>query len=217
MCNLYSNTTAQEAMRQLFAVAPVCDRLGNQQPLTAVFPKYPAPVVRHSEDGARELLTMGWGFLTPQVSKKTGKPIKPAAWNNARDDKVRSSGLWRTSFEARRCLVPATSFCEAKGRNPATYHWFALDEDRSPFAFAGIWRDDPLAEGPVFTVVTTTPNEVVKPIHPSRMPVILAPEDYETWMSGEFDAAASLMRPFPAECMTIVRSGEGEKADAPYR
>ena len=29
----------------------------------------------------------------PAVSKKTGKPLKPDAWNNARDDKLMSSGL----------------------------------------------------------------------------------------------------------------------------
>lgn len=173
MCNLYSNTTAQEAMRNLFGVAPELDRLGNFAPLPAIFPKYSAPVVRLAE-GGRELLNMQWGFLTPQVSKKTGEPIKPAAWNNARDDKVRRAGLWRESFETRRCLIPATSFCEAKGRNPAAYYWFALDVERSPFAFAGFWRDDPLAEGPVFTMVTTTPNDVVRPVHPSRMPATWA-------------------------------------------
>lgn len=120
MCNLYSNSTAQEAMRQLFNLPPSRDRIGNQEPLPAIFPKYAAPVVRRTEDGARELVRMHWSFLTPQTSKKTGKPIKPAAWNNARDDKVRTVGLWRSSFETRRCLIPGSSFCEPKGRNPAT-------------------------------------------------------------------------------------------------
>ncbi len=213
MCNLYSNTTAQQAMRNLFNVSPDRDRLGNQEPQDAVYPKYSAPVVRQSDDGLRELIAMHWGFLTPQKSKKTGKPIKPAAWNNARDDKVRSAGLWRASFEARRCLIPGSSFCEAKGRNPATYHWFALDGDRSPFAFAGLWRDDPLAEAPAYTMVTTTPNEVVKPIHPSRMPVILNPDNYEQWLTGTPDEAAALMRPFPADQMMVVKSGQGERSD----
>ncbi|MEM7745647.1 MAG: SOS response-associated peptidase [Pseudomonadota bacterium] len=213
MCNLYSNTTAQEAMRQLFDVTAANDRLGNQAPQPAIFPKYTAPVVRMSDTSERELVAMHWGFLTPQVSKKTGKPIKPAAWNNARDDKVRSAGLWRASFAARRCLIPASSFCEAKGRKPATYHWFALDEDRSPFAFAGFWRDDLLAEGPTYTIVTTTPNDLVRPIHPSRMPVILHPADFDAWLTGTPEVAADLMRAFPAENMRIVRSGIGETAD----
>ena len=79
MCNLYSMTTAQEAMRRLFDVAPEHDQLGNHEPESAIFPKHHAPVVRLAEDGAREMLPMHLGFLTPQRSRRTGKPIKPAA------------------------------------------------------------------------------------------------------------------------------------------
>ena len=104
MCNLYANIATAEAMRKLFQVAPGQDRLGNAEPRPAIFPKGLAPVVRLDSEGQRELIEMRWGFLTPQVSKKTGKPIKPAAWNNARDDKLRKSGLWRGSFEERRCV-----------------------------------------------------------------------------------------------------------------
>ncbi|TDT74749.1 putative SOS response-associated peptidase YedK [Litoreibacter halocynthiae] len=222
MCNLYSSTTATEAMRQLFDVKPENDRLGNARPLTAIWPKYDAPVVRLSGDGQRELLNMSWGFLTPKMSKKTGKPISPDAWNNARADKVASSGFWKGSFQERRCLVPATSFREAKGRNPATNYWFALkgDEARPPFAFAGMWRgvQPGLPEDKLnlltHTIITTTANEIVRPVHPNRMPVILAPEDYETWMTGSSDEALALLRPFPAEKMQVVREGGGVLKDA---
>jgi putative SOS response-associated peptidase YedK len=164
---------------------------------------------------------MHWGFLMPQVSKKTGKPILPKAVNNTRDDKVRTSPFWRSSFEARRCLVLATSFCEAKGKAPATYYWFGLagDEDRPPFAFAGIWRRfkgwyrDALVEIDTHSILTTRPNELVRPIHPDRMPVILSPEAHDTWLAGTPDEAFDLIVPFPAERMRIVRVGEGETAD----
>lgn len=224
MCNLHSNMTTQQAMRQLFDVSPGRDRLGNFAPLSAIYPRHDAPVVRLGADGARELVTMHWGFLLPQVSKKTGKPILPKAVNNARDDKVRSSPFWRGSFEERRCLVPATSFAEAKGRNPATYYWFGMVADdpdaRPPFAFAGLWRvfrgtyRDELVEIDTHTVITTRPNDLVRPIHPDRMPVILEPADYETWLTGPPEAAARLLHPFPAGRMRIVRSGEGVREDA---
>lgn len=220
MCNLYSNTTPAEAMRRLFGVAPDRDGLGNQPPLPAIFPRYDAPVVR-VVDGLPEMVRMHWGFLMPQVSKRTGRPIQPRAVNNARDDKLLGSPFWRGSFEDRRCLVPASSFCEAKGRAPATYHWFALkgEEPRPPFAFAGLWRTfrgnyrDELVEIDTHTVVTTTPNELVRPIHPDRMPVILHPADYEQWLNGTPLEARGLLRPFPAETMHIVRSGENETSD----
>ncbi|MEM8659206.1 MAG: SOS response-associated peptidase family protein [Pseudomonadota bacterium] len=120
----------------MFRVKTDDDYVGNAPPLSAIWPKYEAPVVRLSQDGDRELVNMSWGFLTKKVSKKSGKELSPAAWNNARDEKVRSSGLWRRSFEEPRCLVPATSFREAKGQRPATDYWFALkgDEPRPLFA-----------------------------------------------------------------------------------
>ncbi len=221
MCNLYSATMAQDAMRQLFGVQAKFDHLGNAEPHPAIWPKYEAPVVSLDQDGNRQLSLMSWGFRTPKVSKKTGKPIKPDAWNNARDDKLASSGLWKESFLNRRCLIPGSSFREAKGRNPATDYWFALtgDEDRPPFAFAGLWRaGQPGVEGEegdltTHTMITTTANEIVKPVHPKRMPVILDPENYQQWLTGSPDEAAELLKPYPAENMRIVQEGEGIHRD----
>ena len=208
-------------MRRIFDVAADFDRLGNFAPIPAIWPKYEAPVVRLDAGGRRELVNMRWGFLTPQVSKKTGKPIQPAAWNNARDDKLRRSGLWKDSFLHRRCLIPGSAFREAKGRNPATDYWFALtgDDDRPPFAFAGLWRagqpgiDGDAGDWTTYTMVTTTANELVKPVHPTRMPVILDAQDYETWLAGSDEAAGNLLRPFSSERMQIVREGVGLTAD----
>jgi putative SOS response-associated peptidase YedK len=222
MCNLFANTMPAEAMRRVFDVAPDHDRLGNQPPQPAIFPRDAAPVIRHGADGAREALAMHWGFLMPQTSKRTGEPILPKAVNNARDDKLRESPFWRESFERRRCLVPATAFCEAKGARPATYVWFGVtgQGERPPFAMAGLWRrwrgryrEDQPVELDVFTVVTTTPNPLVAQVHPDRMPVILPPEAWETWLSGDPDAAAALLRAYPADAMRVVRSGVGAKAD----
>lgn len=223
MCNLYSITKAQDAMRELFEVAPEMDALGNLEPLPAVWPKWQAPVVRVTNDGRCELVRMNWGFLTKKVSKRTGKELKPAAYNNARDDKVQISGLWKDAFETKCCLVPATSFRETKGRTPATDYWFALsgDEPRPLFAFAGLWQTapEPLAAsvhehtGLSHTVITTTVNEVVAQAHPERMPVILDPADYATWLNGSAADAFALLKPFPAERMQVVKRGVGILAD----
>lgn len=207
-------------MRRFFAVSAERDLLGNAEPRNAIWPKYPAPVVRLAEDGARELVNMRWGFMTPKVSEKTGKPLKPEAWNNARDDKLMKNGMWKSRFRGGgRCLIPGSAFREAKGHRPATDVWFALasdaDEDRPPFAFAGLWRaGQPGIEGEegkwlTHTMITTTPNELVKPVHPTRMPVILDPADYETWLTGSDTEALALLKPFPAARMRIARQGIG--------
>lgn len=221
MCNLYSNTLPPEMMRQLFKVDASRDQLGNAEPQPAIFPKRMAPIVVMDADGERAIWNAHWGFVLPQVSKKTGQPIQPKAVNNARDDKLRTSSFWKQSFRERRCLIPATSFCEAKGRKPATYIWFGLkgEGERPPFAFAGLWRGfsgnygGEKREMVTSTMVTTTPNELVADTHPDRMPAILLPDDYETWMAGQPKDAFALIRPFPAEKMVIHQSGEGLRAD----
>ncbi len=217
MCNLYSNIMPPAAMRQLFAVDAKNDQLGNAEPLPAIFPKGTAPIVALTDDGNRGVWNTHWGFVLPQVSKKTGKPIQPKAVNNARDDKLRASPFWKTSFVECRCLIPATSFCEAKGRNPATYVWFGIkgEVERPAFALAGVWRSFRGDYGGqhrdliTSSMITTTPNELVKDTHPDRMPTILHPEDYEEWLTGGPDAAFALLRPFRQRKWLFINQARG--------
>ena len=59
MCNLYSMTRNQEAIRRLFKVTR--DSAGNLPSMPGIFPDKEAPVIR--QNGAeRELLTMRWGM-----------------------------------------------------------------------------------------------------------------------------------------------------------
>ena len=224
MCNLYANTMPQDAMRRLFKAL---DRLGNQEPLTAIFPDAEVPIVRIGDDGARELVKARWGW------DKT-----PRGWvTNARNlDK--SWGVIRNVSQ--RCLVPATSFAEyhpsetipgASGKPIKAAAWFRLagEEDRPPFAFPGFYRrwnwkenglrrksDQELADvdAPVLamTFLTCPPNRVVQSIHPKAMPVILDTQDeFETWLTAGGDRAAALQRPLPDEKLTIAFIGA--KAD----
>jgi putative SOS response-associated peptidase YedK len=63
MCNLYSVTKGQQAIRDL--TRAMRDTTGNMPPMPAVFPDYAAPVVRNLPEGERELTLMRWGFLPP--------------------------------------------------------------------------------------------------------------------------------------------------------
>jgi len=216
MCNLYSQIKIREALTLLFRVSD--NRAAAFDPLPAIFPGHSAPVVRLADDGAREISILSWGFVLPQKDKVAKRVT------NARDEKVRTSNFWRGSFEERRCLVPVTSFAEPKGKQPAVWHWFGLkgDEPRPLFAFAGIWRkwkgplkpDAELVELDVYAFLTTTPNEVVRPIHPNRMPVLLSGEEqFDAWLEGSADDAWQLARPFPGSQMHVVH--KGEKKDDP--
>jgi putative SOS response-associated peptidase YedK len=70
MCNLYSITTNQAAITALFRV--VNRYVGNLAPMTGVFPDFPAPVIRNTDEGeGRELVMMRWGMPPPP---RTGGP-----------------------------------------------------------------------------------------------------------------------------------------------
>jgi len=214
MCNLYSLTRSVEAIRRLFRIPH--NRAAAFEPLPAVFPGHSAPVIRLASDGERELTTMSWGFVLPQPGKA------PRRVTNMRDDKARSSAFWRESFEQRRCLVPASAFCEPRDVKPATWHWFALKgDDRRPlFAFAGVWRrwqgplkkDGPSIDCEVYSFMTTTPNALVATINHERMPVLLTDEaEFDTWMRGSADEALGLAMEYPAERMRMAQAGFDKK------
>jgi len=211
MCNLYSQTKAVEAILRLFRIGH--NRAIAISPQKAIFPAYTAPVVRRAEDGERELVAMTWGFVLLQPGKA------PRRVTNTRDDN-RHSRFWRQSFDERRCLIPATSFCEPHDdRKPATWHWFALsgsDDPRPLFAFAGIWqrwcgpvkKDGPNIEVDVYSFMTTLPNELTSSINHERSPVLLTTDEArDAWIDGTTAEAEVLLRPTPAEKLRIVREG----------
>lgn len=186
-------------------------------PKRAIFPRGEAAIVAQDASGERELRYAHWGFLLPQLSKRTGRPIMPKAVTNARSDKIRTSGFWRDSFGRRRCIVPATAYCEPVGRKPAVYHWFGVrDCEGGPgaIAFAGLWRvfhgeyKGSAVTLETFTIATTEPNPFVARYH-DRMPVILRQGDCQTWLNGTDEEAFELLRPFDADRMLLIDKGTG--------
>jgi putative SOS response-associated peptidase YedK len=211
MCNLYSVTKGQQAIRDL--VKAMRDLTGNMPSLPAVFPDKLAPVVRTAPDGVRELVMMRWGFPPPQfpVAKST-RPV-----TNIRNVASRQWSPWLKK-SGHRCLVPVTSFAEPDNRGPrCIWTWFAQDESRPLNFFARIWREwegtrgtkaDP-ATGKhlLFSFLTTDASQDVKPVHSKATPVLLLDEgSREMWMHAPWDMAQSLQRPPPAGSLKIVAS-----------
>src|SRR5271156_4985927 len=212
MCNLYSITKGQQAIRDL--AGAMRDLTGNLPMLPGVFPDYSAPIVRTAADGVRELAMARWGMPSPAFAI-AGKKTDPGV-TNIRNTK---SPHWRRwlSVESR-CVVPFTSFSEPElqpdgSRPPA---WFAFDESRPLSFFAGIWTNwksvRKIKEGEVqadlFAFLTCEPNKEVGAIHPKAMPVILATaEEVETWLTAEPAEALALQRPLPDGALRIVARG----------
>ncbi|XWN32953.1 MAG: SOS response-associated peptidase family protein [Devosia sp.] len=81
-------------------------------------------------------------------------------------------------------------------------------------AFAGLWRPwsgerkkGKEGEFQLAAFCTTDANDVVKPIHPKAMPVILDPADYERWLTGSKEEAMALQRPLPNDKLRLARVG----------
>jgi putative SOS response-associated peptidase YedK len=211
MCNLYSLNKKRDAVALFFRVSH--NRSAAFKPASAIFPRHVAPVVIPAADGEREIVTMSWGFML-LIKDRAPRPV-----TNVRDDTILKSSFWRSSFEERRCLVPATSFCEPNGDvKPATWHWFSLkgNEPRPLFAFPGIWRrykgplkkDGPNVDIETFAFLKTTPNSLVGTINHERMPVLLTrEEEFDTWLRGSADEALSLAKEYPPGEMRIVQEG----------
>jgi len=208
MCNLYSLTKGQDAIRGWFD--GIDDQAGNLAPMPGIYPDYSAPVVRGGADGP-VLSMMRWGLPSPAFALK-GKKTDRGVTN------VRNIGSphWRRWLGAEhRCVVPFTSFSEPHNRpgQPSRPVWFALDEDRPLAFFAGIWTQwtsvrklkDGETTDNLYGFLTTEANAEVGAVHPKAMPVILTtPEAVRTWLSAETADLGTLQQPLPDGTLQVI-------------
>jgi len=167
-----------------------------------IAPTQPVLAARLDDNGQRELTFFRWGLI-PSWSKDMSIGSRMI---NARSETVADKPSFRAAFKRRRCLIPADGFYEWQKVGDRKQPIYIHATDKRPLALAGLWEmwQDP--EGSALqtcTILTTTPNELMAPIH-NRMPVIIEPEDYEMWLDpGETpEDGLHLLRPYSAEKMT---------------
>jgi putative SOS response-associated peptidase YedK len=212
MCGrVYVNTSLDELMRNFsFAGRGDAEGLANRFPRfngapTQDYPIIIREIVREPDVLGPVFATARWGW-----AKDVGTGRPPPI--NARSEGIATSGMFKHAYRSKRCLVPINGFFEWKdiygtGKNKQPYA-IAM-KSGAPFALAGIWSSRRAPETGLdlktFAIVTCSPNDMMAAIH-DRMPVILLPEDYERWLSPEPDPY-DLMKPFPAELMTMWKIG----------
>ena len=167
-----------------------------------IAPSQPVGVIPN--DGKGRLDYFVWG-LVPSWAKdpKIGNRMI-----NARAETLAEKPSFRNAFKYRRCLILADGFYEwrkipgNKTKIPTYIHL----KDGKPFAFAGLWEEWNSPDGSQIlstTIITTEPNELVKPVH-NRMPVILEESAYNKWLKpGESNTQEliNLLRPYEASQM----------------
>jgi putative SOS response-associated peptidase YedK len=169
------------------------------RPRFNVAPTQPVPSVAVDKAGVRQLGMLRWG-LVPRWSTDPKK-----APTNARAETAAERPFFADSLRLRRCLIPADGFYEWQQLPGRRKRPFALRLwDDKPFAFAGlwdVWKDPAGRPLPTFCILTTTANELVKPVH-GRMPVIVPERHLDLWLARDVQEP----RTWPPFCAPTPRT-----------
>ncbi|HXU44769.1 MAG TPA: SOS response-associated peptidase [Thermoanaerobaculia bacterium] len=220
MCGRYTLSAPPELIADLFEIPDV----PSFSPRFNIAPTQEVAVVRQPAPGApRRLDLLRWG-LVPAWAED------PSIGNrmiNARAESAAEKPSFKRSLQKQRCLVLADGFYEWKKEGKLKQPYWIHRRDGQPFAFAGLWaswrprgapREEPALE--TFTILTTTPNELMRPIH-DRMPVILERDEHALWLDpavSEVERLTSLLGPAPDgafEATPVSRAVNSPAHDAP--
>lgn len=213
MCGRFVRYSSPETFAELLEArgAP------NLAPSYNVAPSQSVLVARNSKGRGREFALLHWGLI-PSSSKE---PKTSYSTINARAETVDTKPTFRHAIRHRRCLIASDGYYEWKKLERTPY--FIRLQDAAPFAFAGLWEHWERGEERIdsCSIIVTNAAETLRDIH-DRMPVILSPEHYATWMDPESADPVRLkplLAPYPSELMeaypvsTRVNSPKNNHAD----
>jgi putative SOS response-associated peptidase YedK len=186
----YPSQVAEHLASALGVVMPPVKARHNVAP-TQVVPVVPNVFPLHVEQ-------FRWG-LVPRWAKDVKIGHKTI---NARLETLAEKPSFREALERRRCLVLADGFYEWLDEGGRKQPLLFRRKGGGPFAFAGLWE---IVQ--TFTIVTTESNELIRPFH-DRMPVILPPTAYRSWLEeGELrsDDALQILKPGPVVELEFTR------------
>jgi len=129
-----------------------------------------------------------WGLI-PSWAKDEKIGYK---MSNARAETITQKPTFKKAFKSRRCLVVVNGFYEWHREGNIKQPYYFKRTDNQLFAIAAIWEywrnpDDKIIKS--CSMITTPANSLMKPIH-ERMPAIINPDDYPTWLdTDDYDAS----------------------------
>jgi putative SOS response-associated peptidase YedK len=161
--------------------------------------------VARTRAGGRRLGAMQWGMVPSWAAnpKEGPRPI------NAKAETLLDRPLFADALEhGRRVIVPVDGFYEWQDAPEGKQPFLLAAPDGSPLAFAGLWSRWSGPEGEplvTFAIVTAAANADVSGLH-DRMPVLLRPEQWDTWLSpssGGAGEVVDLLVPAPAGSLVV--------------
>ena len=197
MCGRFVITSPPTAIRQAFGYA----EQPNFPPRYNIAPTQPIPVVI-VENGERHFKLMRWGLVPGWVKD----PREFSLLINARCETVLDKPAFKNAIRRRRCLIPADGYYEWCCADNRKRPYFIHRRDRQPFGLAGLaetWIGPNGEEVDTVAIVTAPASPDLAVLHP-RVPVTIAPDDFERWLDGLNNDAESVMPllvgPRPGEC-----------------
>ena len=167
-----------------------------------IYPGQNVPVIIMEK--RKKFVMMRWG-LVPSWSND---PLIGFQMINARAETLSQKASFKNSFKKLRCIIPCSGFYEWKKLDKKTkVPYFIRLRNGTPFALAGLWDRWNKDGGNLttFTIITTTPNNIIEPIH-DRMPVILKSENHDMWINPDItdtENISDFLKPYPSEEMEL--------------
>lgn len=200
MCGRFALYTDPIALAKKFQTENLLDL----QPSYNVAPSQTIPIIR-IEQGHRLFAMARWGLI-PSWAKEINTGYSTI---NARAETVAEKPAFQSAFQHRRCLIPVDGFFEWQeiSNSKIKQPWYISLISQKPMALAGLWEHWQGSDGSEIescTIIVTAGNELMQPIH-NRMPVILSPEKWGTWLDAantNKQGLQTLLTQYPADEMT---------------
>ncbi|WP_089979381.1 SOS response-associated peptidase [Luteibacter sp. UNCMF331Sha3.1] len=200
MCGRYATFGPASLSREARAVleeleVDIIGEINQREPNYNIAPTARGLIVGHGDAGYG-VKWYRWGLVPSWAKDSKGG----AKLFNARSETVATMPSFRAAFRKRRCLVPASGYFEWRTEEGARQPYFIHDPEGHLMMFAGLWEgwraspDDDWLH--TYTIVTGEPGRVTADIH-QRQPVILPPDLWRVWMSGDTDEAAAVFAAVP--------------------
>lgn len=191
---------------EISTIEVIAAEFGIDNPRMTIKPNYNVSpsqdVITVIKQGSRQLVNCRWGFV-PSWAKDLALGYKMI---NARAETIATKPAYRSAYRKQRCLIVADGFYEWKKTEKGKTPYYIHLRSGKPFGLAGIYNRWVADNGEgilTCSVITTTANEIIEPVH-DRMPVIIPKDGIDAWLSDEANPS-SMLRPYPSDDMKLYQ------------
>ena len=178
MCGRFNLTATPEQVIETFRL----HRLPRYETSYNIPPGQKILTIVQLDDGSNKAVNLLWGLI-PHWSKDSKISSHLI---NARAETLAEKPAFKSAYQQRRCLIPATGFYEWQQLEQGKQAHCISREDHQLFAFAGLWDYWEHGTETIYscTIITTSANALINPIH-QRMPVIIENKNYNRWLDKQ--------------------------------